>query len=48
MNKKTKNTFLIDVAVPHTHNLAKTITNKASTKNWQMKYVLCGNKRQHK
>jgi len=28
MNKKTKNTFLIDIAVPNTHNLAKTITNK--------------------
>jgi len=28
MNKKTKNTFLIDIAVPNTHNLAKTITRK--------------------
>jgi len=28
MNKKTKNTFLIDIAVPKTHNLAKTITDK--------------------
>ena len=28
MNKKTKNTFLIDIAVPNTHNLVKTITNK--------------------
>jgi hypothetical protein len=27
-NKKTKNTFLIDIAVPSTHNLAKTITEK--------------------
>ena len=27
-NKKTKNTFLIDIAVPNTHNLAKTITDK--------------------
>jgi len=27
-NKKIKNTFLIDIAVPNTHNLAKTITNK--------------------
>jgi hypothetical protein len=27
-NKKTKNIFLIDTAVPNTHNLAKTITNK--------------------
>jgi len=28
MNKKTKNTFLIDIAVTNTHNLAKTITDK--------------------
>jgi len=28
MNKKTKNTFLIDIAVPYTHSLAKTITDK--------------------
>jgi len=28
MNKKTKNTFLIDIAVPDTHPLAKTITDK--------------------
>ena len=28
MNKKTKNSFLIDIAVPNTHNLAKTITDK--------------------
>jgi len=28
MNKKTKNTFLIDIAVPNTHNLAKSITDK--------------------
>jgi hypothetical protein len=27
-NKKTNNTFLIDIAVPNTHNLAKTITDK--------------------
>jgi 1,4-alpha-glucan branching enzyme len=27
MNKKTKNTLLIDTAVPNTHNLAKTITD---------------------
>ena len=30
MNKKTKDTFLIDIAVPNTHYLAKTITNKQS------------------
>jgi hypothetical protein len=28
MNKKTKNTFLIGIAVPNKHNLAKTITDK--------------------
>jgi hypothetical protein len=28
INRKTKNTFLIDIAVPNTHNLAKTITDK--------------------
>jgi hypothetical protein len=28
MNKKTKNIFLIDIAVPNSHNLAKTITDK--------------------
>jgi len=28
MNKKTKDTFLIDIAVPNTHYLAKTITDK--------------------
>jgi hypothetical protein len=28
MNKATKNTFLIDIAVPNTHNLAKIITEK--------------------
>jgi hypothetical protein len=25
-NEKTKTTYLIDIAVPNTHNLAKTIT----------------------
>jgi hypothetical protein len=28
MNKKTKNTFLIDIAVPNTHNLTRIVTNK--------------------
>jgi hypothetical protein len=27
-NKKTKNMFLIGIAIPNTHNLAKTITEK--------------------
>jgi hypothetical protein len=29
-NKQTKNAFLIDIAVPNTHNLAKTIIAKQS------------------
>jgi hypothetical protein len=29
-NKKIKNTFLIDITIPNTHNLAKTITGKQS------------------
>jgi len=46
MNKKTKNNFLMGIALPYSHNLAKTIpTNKTSTKNWRMKYVLCGSKK---
>ena len=28
MNMKTKNTFLIDIAVPNAHNLTKTIIDK--------------------
>ena len=49
MNKKTKNIFLVDIAVPNTHNLAKTITDKQkNTNNWRMKYVLCGSKIQLK
>jgi hypothetical protein len=28
MNKKSKNTFLLDIAVPNTNNLAKTINDK--------------------
>jgi hypothetical protein len=37
MNKTTKNTFLIDIDVPNTHNLAKIITEK------QEKYRELGN-----
>ena len=37
MNKKTKRTFLIDIAVQNTHNLAKTITGE------QNKYQELGN-----
>jgi hypothetical protein len=36
MNKKTKNTILIDIAIPNTNNLAKTITDK------QTKYQATG------
>jgi len=43
MNKKTKNTFLIDIAVPNTHNLAKTINWQTKqiqrTDEWNMRYV---------
>jgi len=28
MNKKTKNTFLVDITDPNTHNLAKTIADE--------------------
>jgi hypothetical protein len=28
INKKTKNTFLIDIVDPNTHNIAKTVTDK--------------------
>jgi len=37
MNKKTKNTILIDIAVQNTHNLAETITGE------QNKYQELGN-----
>ena len=41
MNKKTKNTILIDIAVPNTHNLAiTTITEQIPrTGEWNMCYV---------
>jgi len=49
MNKKTKNTFFIGIAVPNTLNLAKTITDKQNKyQELANKYVLCGSKRQHK
>ena len=40
MNKKTKNTFLIDIAVPDTHNLAKTIIDKQK-KNQELANEIC-------
>jgi hypothetical protein len=40
MNKKTKNTFLIDIAVPNTNNLAKTIADKQN-KYQEMANEIC-------
>jgi hypothetical protein len=52
INKKAKNTFLIDIAVPNTHNLAKTITDKQNKyqelANEIHVYVLCKSKTQLK
>jgi len=41
MNKKTKNAILIDIAVPNTHNLAKTITDKQN-KYQELANEICG------
>ena len=41
MNKKTKNTFLIDIAVPNTHNFAKTITDKKKNKYQELANEIC-------
>jgi hypothetical protein len=40
MNKKTKNTFLIDTAVPNTNNLAKTIIDKQN-KYQELPHEIC-------
>jgi len=40
MNKKTRNNFLIDIAVPNTLNLAKTITDKQN-KNQELANEIC-------
>ena len=40
MNKKTKNTFLVHMAVPNTYNLAKTITDKQN-KNQELANEIC-------
>ena len=40
MNKKIKKTFLIDIAVTNTHNLAKTITEKQK-KYQEMENEIC-------
>jgi len=41
MNKKTKSTFLIDIAVPNTHNLAKTITDKQKKVPRNVEWNVC-------
>jgi hypothetical protein len=48
MNQTTKNTFLIDIAVPNTHNLAKAITENKDKYRELANEVLGGNKIQHK
>ena len=40
MNEKTKTTFLIDIAVQNTHNLAKTITDKQN-KHQELANEIC-------
>ena len=40
MNKRTKNNFLIDIAVPNTHNLAKIITDKQN-KHQELANEIC-------
>ena len=45
MNKKTKNTFLVDIAAPNTHNLAKTITDKQN-KYQELENEICAMWRQ--
>jgi len=47
MNKKIKKTFLTDIAVPNTHNLATTITDKQN-KYQLLANVLCGSQRLRK
>ena len=45
MNKKTKNNFLIDIAVPNTHNLAKTIPDKQN-KHQELANEICAMQKQ--
>ena len=49
MNKKTKNPFFIDTAVPNKHNLAKTITDKQN-KYQELANEICAvwKQKQHK
>jgi len=41
MNKKTKKPFLIDTAIPNTHNLAKTVTGKQNKYQVLAKWNVC-------
>ena len=41
MNKKTKNTILIHIAVPNTHNRAKTITDKQNKYQELANEIMC-------
>jgi len=45
MYKKTKNTFLVDIAVTNTHNLAKTITDKQN-KYQELANEICAMRKQ--
>jgi hypothetical protein len=47
MSNKTKNTFLIDIAVPNTHNLAQTITDKQN-KYQELANEICATWKQNK
>ena len=49
MNKKTKNTFFIDIAVPNSHNHAKIITDKQN-KYQELANEICAmwKQKQHK
>jgi len=45
MNKKIKSNFLIDIAVPNTHNLAKTINDKQN-KYQELENEICAMRKQ--
>jgi len=46
MDKKTKNTFLVDIAAPNTHNLAKIITDKQN-KYQELTNEICAMRKQN-
>jgi hypothetical protein len=46
INKKTKNTFLRDIAFPNTHNIAKTITD-SQNKYQELAYEICATWKQN-